>query len=198
MNPSNPKDTGTGRLFFTIVVVGTLGPGCGGKLVGQEGVADRGTPGSGGGDKGGSGGSPLGGLNVGGLGAASGGSPGNLTALPDGGTVGPESCKDPADYRCTTRLETQCWCDPNQPKTDQDCAPNGTLRCEYPLGCACTTPAYSAADCPNPAQFQPAPNGSGECDPFAPTSAADCMGSRFTCTSYDPPTDCRCFVGITK
>ncbi len=213
------SDRGASRLFHTIIVVGAFGAvACGGTVT--ETSPDGEQPATGG-TTGGAGGT--GGWATGGTAVGTGGQPQNTgggIVLPTGGTGGtfcdagtggvfgvggasPDSCLEGDDFVCSDDTARYCWCDPSQPDVQSDCAPSTYLHWHYPLARNCLPAVGGPDECAYPAQYQAlwvdeTASLVYVCDPGAPLSECDCDPGTFTCQSYDPPTNCQCYVGILK
>jgi hypothetical protein len=210
-----PRSSGASRLFHTIVVLGAFGTGCGGSAA--QGV-DEGDPeatdtggkaGTGGavsvGGTVGVGGSAsstggivgVGGANTGGtpsVGGANGGKNGGSETVQS-----PDECLEWDDWRCVDETTLYCVCDPSQPDEQADCDAGRYLVFEMPYERICVPPAAGPEDCSYPAQYAPSPYGEAYvCNPYAPLREEDCTNGGFSCLSYDPPTQCHCYVGILK
>ncbi len=221
---TSSRDCGAARLFHTIVVLGAFGTGCGGSVAqdvddgGPHATNTGGTAATGGtvsaggtvavgGGQPGSGGTAPGTGGVLGSGAANTGGIANTGGTrATGGTNGggetvqsPDECLEWDDYRCVDESTLYCVCDPSQPDEPTDCDPGRYLIFEMPYERICVPPAAGPEDCAYPAQYNWSTYGEAYvCNPYAPLREEDCGSAYFSCLSYDPPTQCQCYVGILK
>ncbi len=213
MDGVRPNGSRTSRLLSRIVLVGALGSGgCGGTV--REQPPDDVTPATGGASTGGApsntGGAPLSTGGIVGIGGTLGCTPG-----PSGGAFGAggsdgwgglggspitaDACAEWDDYVCADDSGEHCACDPSQPDYQEDCAPGTYLVSHFPSLRMCMPAVCSPQECEFSAQYRTLYDAETEtdvhvCDTQAPLVEGDCINSFLVCSTYDPPTDCRCFI----